>query len=299
MALSFHNYAESVCNGDVATVDGLLADKSAAGHAADMAPLAATAMAKHVPFYIGEGNSVSCGGKTGVSDVFASALWVVDILFNMAAIGAQVREGGVRGAAGLPPRCRCCTAASCHPRRHCRLLTTPLSQRWNFHGGPLGAYATIAFPPGSQDVAQVRPMYYGLLAFTAATANASVIMRVNTQHNDNPFVKCWAVTDERGVSRVVVIHKDPSATAADITVTIAPPSALRGAAALTRVMPGPKGVLATWDEPITYGGVTWSSTSNGRPSGTPTTETVPAAAAGDYTFVLPRASIAILVLPKQ
>ena len=34
-------------------------------------------------------NSVSCGGARGVSDTFASALWILDTLFNMAAVGVD------------------------------------------------------------------------------------------------------------------------------------------------------------------------------------------------------------------
>ena len=258
--LSLHTYAESVCNGDVATVEGLLADKAAAGHAADMAPYAQVAAAHGVKLRIGEGNSVSCGGKKGVSDVWASALWVVDVLFNMAAVG-------VRG--------------------------------WHFHGGPDGAYATISYPNVSSDAdIEVRPMYYGLLAFVTATANASVVMRVDTVRNDNPFVKAWAVTDASGATRVVVIHKDPSPTAGDAAVSITPPVALTGDARLTRALPGPAGVLATFDAPLSFGGLSWASTTDGTPKGTPTTEAVPAAG-GAYAFTLPRASFAILALPAQ
>ena len=34
-------------------------------------------------------NGVSCGGTRGVSDTFASALWVLDTLFEMARLGVS------------------------------------------------------------------------------------------------------------------------------------------------------------------------------------------------------------------
>jgi hypothetical protein len=40
-----------------------------------------------IPFRLGECNTVSNGGKDGVSDVFASALWGVDFLFDVAELG--------------------------------------------------------------------------------------------------------------------------------------------------------------------------------------------------------------------
>ena len=42
-----------------------------------------------VPFRLGECNSVSDGGTAGVSDVFASALWGADFLFDLAEQGAN------------------------------------------------------------------------------------------------------------------------------------------------------------------------------------------------------------------
>ena len=44
-------------------------DASAAGIGSFIAPYAAVAAAAGLPMYIGEGNSVSCGGAKNVSDV--------------------------------------------------------------------------------------------------------------------------------------------------------------------------------------------------------------------------------------
>ena len=59
------------------------------GLAQQVAPYVATAHAAALPFRLDELNSVSCSGARGVSDTFASALWVLDTLFNLAAVGVD------------------------------------------------------------------------------------------------------------------------------------------------------------------------------------------------------------------
>jgi len=66
-----------------------LSDKSAEGDVEIVAPFAKESAAQGLSFWIGEGNSVACGGMPNVSDVFGSALWAVDYLFNAAAVGVQ------------------------------------------------------------------------------------------------------------------------------------------------------------------------------------------------------------------
>ena len=53
-----------------------------------LAQFVAMAEAKGVPFVVGESNSVSCGGGAGVSNTFASSLWVPHFL-------AELSKGGV------------------------------------------------------------------------------------------------------------------------------------------------------------------------------------------------------------
>lgn len=51
--------------------------QSSANHESTrLAPYVQTALATGIPFYIGEGNSVSCGGQYNISDVFGATLWV-------------------------------------------------------------------------------------------------------------------------------------------------------------------------------------------------------------------------------
>ncbi len=92
---------------------------------ADLATLHAGALKLALPYRLSECNSFYHGGAPGVSDSYASALWVIDFLFA-AALG---------GAAGV-----------------------------NMHGGGNGpGYTPIADDSGG--VIETRPEYYGLLLF--------------------------------------------------------------------------------------------------------------------------------------
>ena len=94
----------------------------------DLAALQAGAKASGVPFRLAECNSFYNGGANGVSDSYASSLWVIDFLFDCA----------LGGAAGT-----------------------------NFHGGGNGAgYTPIADSGGA--VVEARPEFYGILIFTLA-----------------------------------------------------------------------------------------------------------------------------------
>jgi hypothetical protein len=98
----------------------------------DLSGLNAGAAAIGIPFRLAETNSFYSGGATGVSDSYASALWVIDHLFNIAL-------GGGVGA--------------------------------NLHGGgSVAAYTPIADNNGS--VVEARPEYYGILLFTMVGAGS-------------------------------------------------------------------------------------------------------------------------------
>ena len=86
-----------------------MADASVGGQLEKLAPFIEATTKRSIEFWIGEGNSASCGGMPGVSDTFAAPLWAVDFL-------ATLSKGGVSGM--------------------------------NFHGGPGGSYPPIAFENG-------------------------------------------------------------------------------------------------------------------------------------------------------
>jgi hypothetical protein len=85
-----HAYPLSVCRtSHAATVSGLL--KPSVGDAPHaLAWVVADAIAAKVPAIISEANSVSCGGKTGVSDSPAAAVWAVR--FVLSALKTGFRE---------------------------------------------------------------------------------------------------------------------------------------------------------------------------------------------------------------
>ena len=71
-----------------ATVENLLSAKTRQAWISAIAEREITSRAAGIPFRVGECNSVSDGGTAGVSDVFASALWGADFLFDVAEWGA-------------------------------------------------------------------------------------------------------------------------------------------------------------------------------------------------------------------
>jgi hypothetical protein len=72
-----------------ATIPSLLSDASSAGLARSLAPYVPAAHSRGIAFRVDEMNSASNGGQKRVSDTFASALWVLDTLFNLANVGVD------------------------------------------------------------------------------------------------------------------------------------------------------------------------------------------------------------------
>src|ERR1700742_5184931 len=88
MTVTVHAYPLTHCTkSKVVTIAQLLADSSSHGLAVSVAPLIADASRAHLPLRIDEMNGISCGGTRGVSDTFASALWMLDTLFEMTRAG--------------------------------------------------------------------------------------------------------------------------------------------------------------------------------------------------------------------
>lgn len=144
--VTFHRYPLRACEpnpraGDYPTILRLLSDASAAGLAARVTPFAAMAHAAGRSFRVDELNSVSCTGKFGVSDTFASALWVLDGLFAL-------RAAGVDGV--------------------------------NIHMLPGSAYQAFSVRhSGGRWTARVAPLYYGLLTFARAFPPGARLLRTS------------------------------------------------------------------------------------------------------------------------
>lgn len=83
------NFSPTNCPGFNATISNLLAQSSATSGATNVASFVTTAHTNSVSYRISEMNSAYCSGTVGVSDVFASALWLIDTLFNLANQGVD------------------------------------------------------------------------------------------------------------------------------------------------------------------------------------------------------------------
>jgi hypothetical protein len=171
--VTYHRYPLRACIKDpntkgFASIPNLLADKSSSGLAQGLAQFVRVAHAHKLPFRVAEMNSASCKGAAGVSDTFASALWALDAMFNMASVGVD----GV-----------------------------------NFHMLPGSHYELFSPSQDSAGNWQafVHPEYYGLLMFSQAFPPGARLLKVAAPGGP---VKFWATVGPDGVVRVVLINKD-------------------------------------------------------------------------------------------
>ena len=89
-------------------------------------------------------NSVACGGRAGVSNTFASALWALDTMFELARTG----DDGVNSPTS--PRASYQLFRFHHRRRHWRVIVHP-----EYYGMLLFAQA---FRPGADLLAVREPV---------------------------------------------------------------------------------------------------------------------------------------------
>jgi hypothetical protein len=86
-ALSAHLYALPRCGGRAPPASWWLTTTASRDRADSLAPLVALGRRRGLPVRVTELNSAACGGRPGVSDSSAAALWLTDTLF------ALLREG--------------------------------------------------------------------------------------------------------------------------------------------------------------------------------------------------------------
>jgi len=253
--VSYHEYPLNVCgsNKNANSIFDLLANNAVDHNIPKLASFITAANNVNIPFYIGEGNSVACGGQNNVSNVFAATLWSVDTLFTHAAAGIQ---------------------------------------RWNFHGCQKGAYTAIAYPDSTTDTPAVMPLYYGMWAFTSATTRNSKIYTTNVK-SSNDLIKVWVTRDSVGTWHATAIHKDVNQTS-DATVTVIFPSGTvnKSIGSLVRLAPNNGNPYSS--NGITFGGLTFDGSTDGKPQGTPVSEKVTPNSDGSYTFTVHPTSVAIV-----
>ena len=151
------------------SIGNLLSDAASRGLADSIAPYVRIAHAHHLPLRIDEMNTVSAGQAPGVADSFASALWIVDALFEMARVGVD----GVN--------------IHTFPR-----ATYELFHFWRTQGRWQGF---------------VSPEYYGMLMFAQSAPLGSRLLTSFTGTGDT--VNAWATYTRDLTVRVVLINDHP------------------------------------------------------------------------------------------
>jgi hypothetical protein len=169
--ITLHRYPTLVCfehpsSPYFPTIPHLLAPLASEGLADSVIPYVALAHAHHLPLRIDEINAISCGWKPEVGYSFASALWALDTLFEMAKVGID----GVN-IHTYPP-------------------TT--DELWQFNYGH------------GRWTGQVEPEYYGLLMFARAAPAGSSLVRVTGPFGREVHV--WATLARNRSVRVLLIN---------------------------------------------------------------------------------------------
>ncbi len=191
---TIHRYPLSQCEGsprapDYPSIAHLLSPYATNELARPLARYVAVARAHHAKLRVDEMNSVSCRGRTGVSNTFASALWVLDTLFAFA------RQGVV----GV-----------------------------NIHTLPGAAYELFTFTrTRGRWRAFVHPEYYGLQLFAQAAPTGSRLVSVTASQSsvkiwatrdDAGILRVVLINeDRRGTDRVYLtlppVRRDPGGLA--------------------------------------------------------------------------------------
>jgi hypothetical protein len=167
-----HHFYAGVATSPDATIDNLL--QSNAAFEALLASIGPASQTSGIPYRIDEINSMVLGGKPGVSDTFASALWGLDVMFTLATAGGT----------GL-----------------------------NLENGLNQFDAISSYSPIVQDTQGnwvPRPLYYGMLAFALAGQGDLVTSMLGPSSIN---IKAYATSHSDGTLWVVLINKDLSQTA--------------------------------------------------------------------------------------
>jgi Glycosyl hydrolase family 79 C-terminal beta domain len=148
------------------SIPNLLSPTASRTLLAGAGPYIALAHAHGATFRVDELNSVACKGQPGVSNTFASALWMLDTLFAMA-------RSGVDGV--------------------------------NIHTLPEAIYHPFTFQQvDGRWEASVFPEYYGMLLFTEAAPPGSRLLSVPTP--SDPDIRARAALTPTGLIHVVLIN---------------------------------------------------------------------------------------------
>ena len=155
--LTGHHYPLGCRQTPAPTIARLLDSHTRKLEEASLERYMAVARSSGIPFRLDEANTVSCGGKPGISNSFASAIWAVDYL-------AQAMAEGTVGV--------------------------------NFHGNVsnCGGYAPVCAPNPSDVAAgalRAQPEWYGLLLAKSLIGDRPVPSAISAAAPSNVSVTAW------------------------------------------------------------------------------------------------------------
>ncbi len=141
--------------------------------------LQAASKSSGLPYRICEVNSFSGGGRPGVSDTMAGALWVLDYMFTLAASGCA----GVNMETGVN------------------------------HRDFISSYSPIG--DDEKGHYSAKPEYYGMLAFSLAGKGQMLETEMDAAA---PEVKTYATQQDRGALALTLINKGTESCALTVTI---------------------------------------------------------------------------------
>jgi hypothetical protein len=158
------------------TIANLMSSRSSRGLADSVAAAVRASHARHIPVRIDEMNTIGCGVDRAVGESFASALWALDAMFNMAWVGVD----GVNIAT--------------FPGATFDLFTfSQADGRWR---------------------AVVEPEYYGLLMFAQAAPPGSRLLTVSPTRAAH--LEAYATRGPDKTLRVVLINEGAGARPVEV-----------------------------------------------------------------------------------
>ncbi|MEV6850681.1 glycosyl hydrolase family 79 C-terminal domain-containing protein [Actinoplanes sp. NPDC051411] len=178
--LTVHQYA----SGPDITIDKMLAPGQITSQLSSVSANLAAAGKAGLPMRVDEANSAYSGGIDGVSNVYASALWVIDYGLSMAQAGLQ----GVNIHGGLG------------------VCNDPI---WN---GKFQRYTPICASNTAYELAQVyqvMPIYYGI--WMARQMGPGRFLPVTVSSGTN--ISAYAVRGDDGRTRIALVQKDATTNA--------------------------------------------------------------------------------------
>ncbi|MEU4235935.1 hypothetical protein [Actinoplanes sp. NPDC026619] len=183
--LTVHQYA----SGPDITIDKMLSAGQITSQLNAVSTNLAAATANGLSMRIDEANSAYSGGVDGVSNKYASALWVIDYALSM----AQAGMAGVNIHGGLG------------------VCNDPI---WN---GKFQRYTPICAANKAYELAQqyrVMPIYYGIWMARQMGSGRFLPVTVNSPNN----ISAYAVKGDDGRTRVALVQK--GATPVDVTIDV-------------------------------------------------------------------------------